>query len=78
VKEASPITYIRADAPPFLVMFGFRDLATQGEMLHMNLKKMGASSRLIIIPGAGHGLAAVAGCGDVVAQFLQERLTSGS
>lgn len=78
LKEASPITYVRRDAPPFLVMFGFRDLAAQGEMLHMNLKKVGASSRLIIIPGAGHGLASVTGTGDVVAEFLREHLASGS
>jgi acetyl esterase/lipase len=76
LARTSPITHVRGDAPPFLVMYGFRDLAAQGEMLHMQLKRAGASSNLIIIPGAGHGLAAVAGTGDVAAKFLEEQFDS--
>jgi acetyl esterase/lipase len=71
---ASPISHVRRDAPPFLILYGFRDLAIQGEMLHMRLKAAGAPSRLVVIPGAGHGLAAVAGTGDLMAEFLRERL----
>ena len=71
VGDASPITHVRPDAPPFLMLYGFCDLAIQGEMLHMRLKGAGVSSRLIIIPGAGHGLAAFAGTGDLMAEFLR-------
>jgi acetyl esterase/lipase len=31
VAAASPITHVRRDALPFLIMYGFRDLAVQGE-----------------------------------------------
>jgi acetyl esterase/lipase len=71
---ASPITHIRPDAPPFLILYGFRDLAIQGEMLHERLKGAGVSSRLVVIPGAAHGLAAVPGTGDLMAEFLRGRL----
>jgi acetyl esterase/lipase len=74
VADASPITHIRSDAPPFLILYGFRDLAVQGEMLHERLKKAGVSSRLVVIPGAGHGLAGVPGTGDLMAEFLHGRL----
>jgi acetyl esterase/lipase len=73
LAAASPITHVRPDAPPFLTVYGFRDLAIQGEMLHERLKKAGGSSRLVVIPGAGHGLAGVNGTGDLVAQFFSER-----
>jgi acetyl esterase/lipase len=76
VADASPILHVRQDAAPTLLIYGFRDLPIQGEMLHMRLKKAGASSRLVIIPGAGHGLAGVAGTGDLMAEFLRERLVN--
>jgi acetyl esterase/lipase len=75
VADASPITHVRPDAPPFLLVYGFRDLAVQGELLHERLKSAGVSSRLVIIPGAGHGLASVTGTGDLAAEFLRGRLS---
>ncbi len=71
---ASPITHVRRDAAPFLILFGFRDLAIQGEMLHMRLKSAGVSSRLVIIPGAGHSLANYPGTGEFAAAFLRDKL----
>jgi pimeloyl-ACP methyl ester carboxylesterase len=62
------------DAPPFLLLYGFRDVAIQGELLHGRLKGAGVSSRLVVIPGAGHGLAGVPGTGDLAAEFLRGRL----
>jgi acetyl esterase/lipase len=74
IVAASPLLQVRRDASPSLLIYGYRDLAIQGEMLHMRLKKAGASSRLIIIPGAAHNLASVAGTGDVMADFLDREL----
>ena len=74
VAAASPVTHVRRDAPPFLLVYGFRDLAVQGELLHERLKRAGVSSRLVIIPGAGHGLAGVPGTGDLAAEFLRGQL----
>jgi len=74
VGDASPITHVRPDAPPFLMLYGSRDLAIQGDMLHMRLKGAGVLSRLVIIPGAEHGLAGVSGTGELMAEFLRVRL----
>jgi acetyl esterase/lipase len=60
LKQASPITYVSKDAPPFLIMHGDKDPIvplSQSEVLHEALKKAGADSTLVVLPGAGHGFA---------------------
>lgn len=58
-KEASPITYVSKDDPPFLVVHGSADRTVpfdQGLRLHEALKKAGVDSTLIKIEGGGHGI----------------------
>lgn len=57
-RAASPITYLRADAPPLLAVHGTADLAVgpgQSRRLVEGLLATGADARLIEIPGADHG-----------------------
>jgi acetyl esterase/lipase len=56
--EASPITYVTADAPPFLLIHGDADDTVhinQAEAMEKALQTAGATVKLIRIPGGGHG-----------------------
>jgi len=56
--QASPITYVSKDAPPFLIMHGDSDRSVpfnQSELLHAALQKAGVDSTLIPEKGIGHG-----------------------
>jgi acetyl esterase/lipase len=59
-KKASPLTYARADAPPFLVIHGIADNTvplSQAEKLVAALKKAGAKDVTFkTYDGAGHGV----------------------
>jgi len=58
VRRANPMTYVSADAPPFLIVHGARDTTVsvlQSKLLHEALRKAGVDSTLDIIPDAGHG-----------------------
>ncbi|MCX7050184.1 MAG: alpha/beta hydrolase [Candidatus Sumerlaeota bacterium] len=58
VARANPITYIKKDAPPFLIMHGDKDMTVpyqQSVLLHEALKKAGVDATFEIVPGAGHG-----------------------
>jgi acetyl esterase/lipase len=64
LTSSSPLTYVRQDAPPFLIIHGDCDEAVpveQAHMLHAALLKAGASSQLLIMKNAGHGLEPVGG-----------------
>ena len=55
---ASPVTYVNADNPPFLIVHGSKDPVVppdQSNRLHAALLKAGVACKLIIIPGAKHG-----------------------
>ncbi len=57
-KAASPTTYVTKDDAPFLIIHGDKDPlvpAAQSKELHELLEKIGVPSKLIILPGAGHG-----------------------
>lgn len=57
-RAASPITYVSKDDPPFLTLHGSEDPLVpynQGERLHEELTKVGVSSVLVKVEGAGHG-----------------------
>ena len=57
-KAASPITYVAAGDPPFLIIHGDADQVVpfnQSERLDAALKKAGDESTLIAVTGAGHG-----------------------
>ncbi len=56
-KLASPTAHAGKDAPPFLIMHGEKDNLVpqrQAELLQDALKKAGADSTLVIVPGGGH------------------------
>ena len=58
VARANPITYVSADAPPFLILHGERDPlvpVNQSELLFEALKAAGANVTFHKIAGAGHG-----------------------
>ena len=62
--SASPVTYVRPDAPPFLIIHGEKDAVVpveQAYRLYEALRKAGAPSELIILQNAGHGLEPVGG-----------------
>ncbi|WP_437204895.1 alpha/beta hydrolase fold domain-containing protein [Planctomicrobium sp. SH664] len=55
----SPVTYINAEDPPFLIVHGEQDEAVpvdQSRHLHARLQEGGVSSRLRLIPDKGHSL----------------------
>ncbi len=56
--EASPLTYVSSDDPPFLLLHGDADSTVpfeQGELMEKALKNVGVEVRLLRIPGGGHG-----------------------
>ncbi|MEW6356220.1 MAG: alpha/beta hydrolase [Planctomycetota bacterium] len=58
-KKASPITYVRKDAPPILMLHGTSDKTvphTQVIEMEKALKDAGATFELISIEGGGHGV----------------------
>lgn len=57
-REASPISWVSADDPPFHVVHGAADCTVpvlQSQTLHDVLVAAGVESSLTVIPGAGHG-----------------------
>jgi len=54
---AAPVTYLRADAPPFLVAYGEKDfphLRSQATKFVADLKALGADVSEIVLPGCDH------------------------
>lgn len=69
---ASPLTYVTADDPPFLIMHGTEDKLVptrQSRDLHAALEAAGVDSTLRVIEGAGHGFRPQEVLPDVVAFF---------
>ncbi|MFI6692955.1 alpha/beta hydrolase family protein [Streptomyces sp. NPDC050433] len=82
-QAASPITYVIADAPPFLLIHGTRDNvvpATHTEVLHDALTKAGLMSELLLVDGADHiflGSADVPALIETSVAFLATQLANG-
>jgi acetyl esterase len=58
LREASPITYVKAGAPPFLLIQGDHDEYipfTEATNLQTALRRVGARCDIIRIPGGKHG-----------------------
>ena len=56
--QASPITYVTKDDPPFLIMHGEMDRMVplnQSERLEKALKEAGVEAKLIVVKGERHG-----------------------
>jgi alpha-L-fucosidase 2 len=61
LKEASPITYVTKNAPPFLLIQGDKDEYipfTEDTNLQTALQKVGVKCEIIRIPGGAHGTGA--------------------
>jgi acetyl esterase/lipase len=57
-REASPVSHVTADDPPFLLIHGDGDKTVpynQSEIMEAALKKAGVAVKLIRVPGGGHG-----------------------
>ncbi|MBT2654002.1 alpha/beta hydrolase [Bacillus sp. ISL-18] len=58
VKEANPLTYVKAGLPPFLIMHGLSDVAVpahQSRLLYQELADKENDVSLYLIKGLGHG-----------------------
>ena len=61
---ASPVTYVTADDPPFLILHGEQDALVpiaQSEALLVALQAVGAPAELVPVANAGHGFKPVGG-----------------
>lgn len=76
-REASPITYVSAQAPRALLIYGSRDHIVQpqyGRNLHAALQAAGAKSEFVEIPWADHAFDALpAGLSGQLSMFHVER-----
>lgn len=78
-EAANPIAYAKADAPPFLIMHGDKDMLVsprQTERIHEALVAKGVDSTYYVVQGAGHGggMWAQPGIMDIVVAFLDAKL----
>lgn len=58
-KQASPVTFVSPDDPPFLIVHGTDDRTVplnQAERLHEKLKTAGVNVTFVKIVGGGHGI----------------------
>jgi acetyl esterase/lipase len=73
-RNASPLTYVSKDAPPFLIVHGDQDAVVpveQAVLLQKALLGVGALSELVVMKNAGHGFEAM---GGPVAPTIEEVL----
>jgi acetyl esterase/lipase len=64
LAEASPVTYVSPDDPPFLIMHGAKDTGvppTQSKILYSKLVATGVPATLVMVQNAGHGFRPVGG-----------------
>ena len=56
-RLASPVTYVRSNSPPFLILHGTADTTVhpaQSQLLAQRLLQAGVEHDLMVIPGAPH------------------------
>ncbi|TWU27579.1 alpha/beta hydrolase [Bythopirellula polymerisocia] len=56
-RAASPVTYVRAESPPTLILHGTKDTTVnldQSKLLATVLRQAGVEHKLVVIPGAVH------------------------
>jgi acetyl esterase/lipase len=77
--QASPITFVTKDAPPFLIIHGDQDQTVpikQSQLFYNALKKAGVDATFIPVKGAGHGALGPAAI-EPVREFLHRTLGTG-
>jgi len=73
-RQASPVTYVSSDDPPFLIQHGDADRLVplaQSRALADKLRGAGVEVTLVTIPGAGHGDAPFRAEGKTIAQVAE-------
>jgi acetyl esterase/lipase len=79
LRKASPVSYIEADDPPFLIIQGAVDMtvpASQSEELAARLQAAGVPVTLVMVHNAGHGFAATGGPINPSLQQIERMTTS--
>ncbi len=64
LAQASPVSYISPDDPPFLILHGEKDTLvppSQSQELYDKLQAAGVPATLVLVKNAGHGLAPTGG-----------------
>ncbi len=85
LRAASPVTYISADDPPFLILHGDSDAlvpVSQSQELYDRLTSAGIPARLVIVANAGHGFVPDGGdispsrqeLGRMIVEFFTQQL----
>jgi len=82
-KKASPVTYVKKNAPPFLVVHGNADLIVpiiHSERLVAKLKEAGDHVEYVTVNGKGHGWGGETAreTSDIVTKFLRTQLKQGA
>ncbi|MDQ4044784.1 MAG: prolyl oligopeptidase family serine peptidase, partial [Chloroflexota bacterium] len=78
-RQASPVMYATASAPPLLVVRGTRDdlvPVSHGRSLVARLREVGADARLIELPEDGHTIPSVFGVDGVPPTPVMERIVA--
>jgi dipeptidyl aminopeptidase/acylaminoacyl peptidase len=76
---ASPVTYVTADDPPFLLIHGEKDKLVpleQSVILYSRLTSATVNARLVVVLNAGHGFNPVGGKPDLTAEDITQLLVS--
>jgi acetyl esterase/lipase len=85
VAEASPITHVTPDDPPFLLIHGDRDELVpveQSQLMYERLVQTGVPAQLVIVQNAGHSMIAPNGSttptlgeiNQIISDFLAQNL----
>ena len=64
IVEASPISHVTPDDPPFLLIHGDRDELVpveQSQLMYDRLVQVGVPAQLIIVRNAGHSMTSTGG-----------------
>ncbi len=64
IEDVSPVTFVSQDDPPIMIVHGGADKVVplqHAVQLHERLKDAGVTSELIVVKGAGHGVAGARG-----------------
>lgn len=85
IIQASPLTHVSSDAPPFLIIHGDKDEVVspgQSQALYDRLASAGVPARLVVVRNAGHLFSPIGGpispdreeIADLMADFFDEYL----
>lgn len=89
LRAASPVTYISADDPPFLIIHGEMDSLVppgQSQELYDRLQAAGVPATLVMVKNAGHGLVPESGqisparpqINNMIVDFFKQELMGSS